>query len=47
MLKVFAIITVLLLVCTILFILWSACAISSQISRLDEEREYQKRRPTP
>lgn len=47
MLKVFAIITVLLLICIMLFILWSACAISSQISRLEEECECQKRRPTP
>jgi len=47
MLKAFAIIIILLLLCVLLFIFWTACALSGQISRLEEEHERQKRRPTP
>ncbi len=42
MLKAIAIITVLLLLCVLLVIFWSACSLSGQISRMEEERERQR-----
>lgn len=47
MLKAIAIIVVLLLLCVLLVIFWSCLAISSRISRMEEERDLKKRRPTP
>ena len=43
--KLLAILIVLTFLCLLLVILWSACAISGQISRLEEN--HQKRRLTP
>lgn len=42
MLKAIAIIVVLLLLCMMLVIVWSAFALSGQISRLEEAYERQK-----
>ena len=40
--KLLAILLVLTFLCLFLVILWSALAISSQISRLEEEHEHQQ-----
>jgi len=46
MLKALLIITVLLVLCLLLVIFWSACSLSGQISRLEEAHWYEYEKET-